>query len=211
MCRLLCIKADHDFDMEADLATFAEIAKHSREYQGHGWGCAWLQGGEWKIYRNIKPIWEDKLERFGRSSLLIAHARSAFRDEGICVENNMPFFDGENVFVFNGELRGVRIKEQGRIGAEKVFNYIKRFGRRDMLDAIRRAVGIIENKTRYVRAMNMIIASKTNVYLSTLFNEDAAYFQMWTKSVGGTLRICSEPYPGETLWRPADNRTIRSF
>ena len=46
--------------------------------------------------------------------------------KGIKIENNMPFTGGNYVYVFNGELRGVRIKEKGRIGAEKIFNYINR-------------------------------------------------------------------------------------
>ena len=90
---------------------------------------------------------------FDRTTLLVAHARSAFRDEGIVVDNNMPFYDGERVFIFNGELRGVRLRETGRIGAEKVFNFIRLFDRGDPLAAVRRALPIIERRTRYVRAM----------------------------------------------------------
>ena len=86
---------------------------------------------QWKHYKSLKPIWEDDLRQFGSSDLFLVHARSAFRDEGICIDNNMPFYDDKHVFVFNGELRGVRIKSQGRIGAEKIFNYIKRFDRGD--------------------------------------------------------------------------------
>jgi len=37
----------------------------------------------------------------------------------------MPFYRGERVFVFNGELRGVRLRVPGRIGAEKIFNLIE--------------------------------------------------------------------------------------
>ena len=46
-----------------------------------------------------------------------------FRNEGIAVENNMPFLSGRHGFVFNGELRGVRIAATGRIGAEKLFRF----------------------------------------------------------------------------------------
>ena len=118
MCRLLCVRGREDFDPEEHLAAFTRIAKESREFQGHGWGCAWLEGGRWRLYHNVRPIWEDDWRPPGRTTLLLAHARSAFRDEGIRVENNMPFHDGERVFIFNGELRGVRIKERGRIGAD---------------------------------------------------------------------------------------------
>ena len=124
MCRLLWTRAHAPFDPTTHLNNFAGIARNSSEYQGHGWGCAWLEGDTWQVYRDIRPIWEDNLGQFGQTTLFLAHARSAFRDEGVVVENNMPFFDGEQMFIFNGELQGVRIKETGRIGAEKVFNYL---------------------------------------------------------------------------------------
>ena len=161
MCRLLCVHSHRPFAIEPHLDVFAAIARDSREYQGHGWGCAWLEDGEWRLHRDIRPVWEDRRDRFGESTLLLAHARSAFRDEGICVENNMPFDDGRHVFIFNGELRGVRIREQGRIGAEKVFNYVKRFDRGDMHEALERGLAVIEKRTRCVRAMNVILASPT--------------------------------------------------
>jgi len=126
MCRLLYVNSKNDFDVNTYLTRFAEISQKSREYQGHGWGFAYWQNGKWNYYKNVKSIWEDDLSQFGNSTRLIAHARSAFKDEGIVVENNVPFYDDKNIFVFNGELRGVKIKEEGRIGAEKIFNYIKR-------------------------------------------------------------------------------------
>ena len=143
MCRLLCVHSSRPFAIAPHLDAFAAIARDSREYQGHGWGCAWIEDGEWRVYRDILPVWEDRRDGFGETTLLLAHARSAFRDEGICVENNMPFDDGRHVFIFNGELRGVRIREEGRIGAEKVFNYVKRFDRGDMHEALERGLAVI--------------------------------------------------------------------
>ena len=97
MCRLLWVRAEQRFKMTTHLNRFAALSLDSSEYQGHGWGCAWLEGSNWQVYHNICPIWEDDLSRFGSTTLMLAHARSAFRDEGIRVENNMPFFDGERV------------------------------------------------------------------------------------------------------------------
>ena len=211
MCRLLCVRAEQPFEMRRHLETFAEISRNSKEYQGHGWGCAWLEAGEWRMYRNIDPIWEDHDTLHGQTTLMLAHARSAFRDEGIRVENNMPFVDGQYAFAFNGELRGVRIREQGRIGAEKVFNYVKRFDRGDMLHALERGVPIIERRTRYVRAINIIMASARNVYVASRFNEDPEYFQMRTHRKDGVHVLCSEAYPGEADWSPVPNGTIGCF
>ena len=197
--------------MGPHLDTLAAIARDSKDYQGHGWGCAWLEAGRWRIYRTIEPIWEDQEVPHERTTMMLAHARSAFRDEGISVENNMPFGDGEYMFVFNGELRGVRISEHGRIGAEKVFNYIKRFDRGDMLHAMRRALVIIERRTHYVRAMNIIIASTSEAWVATKYNEDPDYFQMSSFRSDDLHILCSQAYPGGNDWLPVPNGTIESF
>ncbi len=120
MCRILYARADSEFSIAEMLRPFAELSRASREFQGHGWGCAWREGDHWRQYHDIRPIWEDDLEQFGGSNLLLVHARSAFRDEGIVVENNMPFSDGESMFIFNGELRGVRIKSHPLFGTQCV-------------------------------------------------------------------------------------------
>lgn len=191
------------------LDKFAHVAKNSKEYQGHGWGCAYRdENDRWKLYRNISPIWEDNLSQFPSTRLLVAHARSAFEDKDIFVENNMPFFDGRYVYIFNGELRGVKIREKGRIGAEKIFNYIKRFDSGDPLQAIQKAVTIIKNRTTYIRGMNIIMVRGTDIYVSTFFTEDEEYFTMRYKH-GKDLIICSEPFPEEDGWQRIENNTMR--
>ena len=208
MCRLLYVRANAPFAIRDQLETFSRISKDSPEYQGHGWGCAWVRDGQWHFHHDIQPLWEDDLSGFGTTTLLMAHARSAFRDEGICVENNMPFFDGRHVFIFNGELQGVRIREQGRIGAEKIFNYVKRFEQGSMFDSIRRGVKVIEKRTRYVRAMNFIMASLDSAYLATVFGENPGYFQLHRRRDADMDRVCSVPYPGEDGWQVIDNHTV---
>jgi predicted glutamine amidotransferase len=207
MCRLLYVRNKTDFKLSEHLKKFAEIARNSKEYQGHGWGCSYLQKGEWKHYKNILPIWEDNLDQFGTSILLVAHARSAFRDRDIVVENNMPFYDDKYVFIFNGELHGVKIKADGRIGAEKIFNFIKRFDKGDMLKALSKGVDIIGKQSRYIRAMNIIIANKEKVFLSTQFNEDHTYFTLYYKQTDNELILCSEPYSKENNWVALKNNT----
>ena len=211
MCRLLCVRSTSELDLEGHLETLARIARDSREYQGHGWGCAWLDGEAWRTYHDIAPIWEDRDRPAGRSRLLLAHARSAFRDEGIRVENNMPFFDERRAFIFNGELQGVRIREEGRIGAEKIFNFIKRFDRGDLGEAMRRATQVIEKRTRYVRAMNIVIADREAIYVASRFHEDPDYFQMHCSQSTDTLIVCSAPYGAGDAWEPVANGTVARF
>ncbi len=207
MCRLLCVRSATAFRLSEHLDPFAVVARDSREYQGHGWGCAWLGPDGWRMHHDIRPIWEDPSRPDEETTLLLAHARSAFRDEGIVVENNMPFSDGERVFIFNGELNGVRIKAAGRIGAEKIFNYVKRFDRGDLAAAVERGVEIIEKRTRRIRAMNFLIGTPDEVIVCSHFSQEPEYFQMRRAEDEERLIICSEPY-GNYPWKPIENRRV---
>jgi glutamine amidotransferase len=209
MCRLLVVRSQDAFPPASHLEKFASIAKKSKEFQGHGWGCAWLdQAGLWQIYRNIRPVWEDDFSGIPSTTLLVAHARSAFEDKDIVVENNMPFSDGKAVFIFNGELRGVKIKEEGRIGAEKIFNFIRRFDSGDPLAALKKATAIIRNRTQYIRGMNIIMVKDRTIYLSTFFQGDPEYFTMHCKE-NRELILCSEPFPSEQGWMDIANDSVR--
>ena len=105
----------------------------------------------------------------------------------------------------------MKIKEKGRIGAEKIFNYIQRFYKDSFLTALEKGVRIINKKTNYIRAMNIIISDKNQVYVSSLYNEDAEYFTMHYKYENEKLIICSQPYPGQNNWQQIDNNTIKVF
>jgi glutamine amidotransferase len=209
MCRLLFVNADREFDIPEYLERFAFTARNSPEYQGHGWGCAYVEDGTWKHFKNIQPIWNTDLRQFGKTRLLLAHARSAFRNEGITVENNMPFYDDKYVFIFNGELRGVRISEEGRIGAEKLFNFIKRFDRGNMAEAFKRGTDLLQVRSKYIRAMNIMIADMANVYVASYFNEQPDYFTMHRCNGLHRLIIASDPLPGDDAWEPVGRNTVQ--
>lgn len=208
MCRLLYVNTKKESDVENYLTYFAQISKNSKEYQGHGWGLSFLHEGKWNHYKNIKPIWEDDLSQFGKAYRIIAHARSAFKDEGIIIENNMPFYDDKYIFIFNGELRGVKIKEAGRIGAEKIFNYIKRFDKGNFKHAIEKGTEIIKKKSTFIRAMNIIVATNDTAFVSSFFNEDVEYFTLWKKQDEDEIIICSHPFSIDSDWQPIQNNSL---
>ena len=225
MCRILYARAAQPFSISDLLQSFAEMARDSREFQGHGWGCAWRDAdgdavgdargdtknngdNGWQQYHNIRPVWEDDLSQFGSTHLLLVHARSAFRDEGIVVENNMPFSDGKSVYIFNGELRGVRIQSEGRIGAEKIYNYIRRFDKGNLCAATTKAVDIIKKRSSYVRAMNILLSDGEQSCVSTSYSEDPEYFQMYRKQDNDMQLVCSRPLGGEPDdWSAIENNT----
>ncbi|MBF0279003.1 MAG: class II glutamine amidotransferase [SAR324 cluster bacterium] len=211
MCRLLVIKSETPFYISPNLKIFSKLAKNSKEFQGHGWGCAYLdRSSQWRFYKNINPVWQDDFSRFEATTLLVVHARSAFEDRDIAIENNMPFFDGRTVFIFNGELRGVKIKEEGRIGAEKIFNYIRRFDRGDTRQALTKAVSIIRKRTRYIRGMNIIMVNESGIFVSSFFTEDEDYFTMQYRD-DQQLAICSVPFPDGENWQKIENNSVRAW
>lgn len=226
MCRILLVQSETAFSIAEQLQPFAELSQNSREFQGHGWGCSWLPepsdspvvehstptsnanfDRKWHHYRNINPIWGCDLTDFGQTKILLVHARSAFRDEGIAIENNMPFSDGDSVFIFNGELRGVKIKSEGRIGAEKIYNYVRRMDKGDKQAALAKAVSIIEKRTSYIRAMNIIFSDGETSVVSSTYSETPGYFQMHRSVKNGLTRVCSKPFAGESDWQLIPNNT----
>ncbi len=129
MCRILGLQADEPVDAVPWIEAFGSRCRDSEEFHGHGWGMSWQEHGRWRRYRSIRPIWEDTVD-LPATRLVLVHARSAFRNEGIVVENNMPFLSGElesprgdrhgaRAFAFNGELRGVRLTVPGVTGAAR--------------------------------------------------------------------------------------------
>ncbi|MCD6375846.1 MAG: hypothetical protein J7L94_09990 [Caldisericaceae bacterium] len=211
MCRILYVESKQHFNPSHILKSFARMAKNSTEYQGHGWGCAWWEEDGWNTYWTIRPVWKDNPDRIPQTNRLLVHARSAFRDQGIAIENNMPFIQQGTVFIFNGELHGVRLQAEGRIGAEKIFNFILRFNKGNLLSAVQRAVLIIVKRSSYIRALNFIIADAKQTVLNSLFNEQPDYFTMFRYHDEDRLLVCSEPLDLFNEWQPIANQTLEEI
>jgi glutamine amidotransferase len=201
----LIVRAEKSFDIAEYLEPFAAMCRRSKEYQGHGWGAAYRSNGAWRSVKHLEPIWENSGDLKGECRMLLLHARSAFRNEGICLENNMPFQKQGILFAFNGELHGVRIRSAGRTGAEKLFNYILRFRKHDLGEALARAMEVMPQRTRYIKAMNIVMTDGERIFLYSRFAEDPDYFMLHTRP-GAAEAFCSQPL-GED-WLPVPNCTL---
>jgi glutamine amidotransferase len=192
MCRFLVLRGEKGFDPAPVLEAFRERCRKSPEYQGHGWGMAHRVAGRVARYRSLTPIWEDSPSLPQRVDLLVVHARSAFRNEGIEERNNMPFYRGDWTYVFNGELQGVRVRASGRIGAEKVFHLILQQGEAEPEKAIAATDRLLRDRSRYVRAMNVALTDGRNIYAHCRFGERSEYFTLHYRE-GELAGVCSEP------------------
>jgi len=208
MCRFLLIKDEQEFNPRQMLEEFAEACHISPEYQGHGWGLCWRSNGTLHHHHSLKPIWEDSMPEIGATRAILAHARSAFRDQDIAVENNMPFVAGRWAFAFNGELHGVRLQQEGRTGAAKILNLITGLDRGDTADAFTRAISVIRRRSAHIKALNMVLTDMDTVMLCSEFSERPDYFTVHAHQEPGRLAISSAPLPSLSEWRSIPNGTV---
>ena len=194
MCRILLATAAEPFDPAPLLAEFAAMCEASPVFQGHGWGAAWRAGGRWRTHHALEPVWQDPALPVRWVRHLLVHARSAFRDEGIELANNMPFVAGQEAFVFNGELHGVKLAVPGRIGAERVFNLTRRLG-----GAAAREVLLA--RTQRILGMNWIVADGRRAVVSAYAGEDPEYYTLRAVRAAGFTLVCSRPLPSVRGWR----------
>jgi len=204
MCRLLLVTSREDFDAGEYLRSFSDACRTSPEFQGDGWGALFGQ----TVVRHPNPIWEHSFGGYGATRFLLAHARSAFRDSPVAVENNMPFVDDRLAFVFNGELHGVRLGVEGRTGAEKIFNLVRRFEEGDTDAAFRRAIEVIGKRTRHIRAMNMILTDGRRAWVCSHSNERPEYFTLHIRRDESSVAVCSEPLDGFSGWSELPNFSV---
>ena len=107
----------------------------------------------------------------------------------------MPFYHDERAFVFNGELRGVRLRVPGRIGAEKVFHLIERAANQDdgdLSQALAATEELLLSKSDYVRALNVAVADGDRIYARCRFNESPDYFTLHYRD-DAIRSVCSVP------------------
>jgi len=194
MCRFLVLRSAEGFDPYPMVEAFRERCRKSEEFQGHGYGMAYRASSRWERYRTLTPIWDDSPPLPRNVDVLVVHARSAFRNEGIDVRNNMPFYRENLCFVFNGELRGVRLKATGRIGAEKIFHVILEQGAH-LPGALAATDRLVRSRSRYVRAMNVALTDGSAIYAHCRFAERPDYFTLHYRAAraGDLSGVSSEP------------------
>jgi glutamine amidotransferase len=212
MCRILAVRADDPVDLAPWLDAFRSACLDSREYQGHGWGVVWREANAWTRHRSVTPIWDDDFVP-PPTRLAIVHARSAFRNEGITVENAMPFVGERLAFAFNGELRGVRLRVPGANGAARLHALVERFvaAGDDAAAAARRLDQVIRVRTDYVRALNVVTSGGHDLTAHCRYSEDPDYFTLHHACPDDRPSfevVCSERIRTDEFaptWRPMEN------
>ncbi|HEX9804921.1 MAG TPA: class II glutamine amidotransferase [Candidatus Dojkabacteria bacterium] len=178
------------------------------DWQGDGFGISWVdENNSWQEIKSTKPIWltTDLFSKIPRTKLLSVHARSAtFKSqmqEGD-TSYNQPYNNSEFSFVFNGHLKGVKLKRvvPGKIGAEKIWNLLlNELEKNGMEDSLKNIDQFLTNHTEEIGAMNIGVADKNNIYALCHYKPNDInpdYHNLWSMENAKLKMICSEPLQG---------------
>ncbi len=218
MCRFLLVKSKKTIDPVPFLRDFADMAKKSKafdgDWQGDGWGVSWLDDKGWNRYRSLKPVWQDTaaFDRIHSTKLLMVHARSAsFPQHKHNIEFNQPYIENPYSFVFNGFLMGVRLSLPGKIGAEKIWNYLKTLLlKKNPVDALEKTGLLLKKNSRTVQALNIGLSDGKHLYALNYFTKHPQYYRLHRHKDSNLSVICSEPLELIEL-SPTESGTILSL
>ena len=188
MCRFLLVKSKKPINPQRLLKSFSLIAKKSKAFdgnwQGDGWGMAWVTKNSWNVYKSLSPIWEEprKFQDFPETSIFAVHARSAsFPRHKNILEFNQPFINPPWIFVFNGLLKGVSLPSliPGEIGAEKIWYLLQKQLAKNLPNvALENIKKLLVKNTKEVQALNIGIADFNQIYSLNYYTKYPDYYKL---------------------------------
>src|SRR3989344_673618 len=186
LCRFLLARSEKPINPQPLLQDFAGMCKMCRapdgDWQGDGYGIASQKDGRWRLYKSLKPIWQDEdiFSKIGAVNLLVAHARSAgFPQHKGYIEFNQPYVADSLCFVFNGMIKGVRLNmpHDGKIGAQKIFSLIKLMIQKDNPETVLQKIDtlMLENSEK-IEGMNIGLIQKNGIFVLCEYANNESYF-----------------------------------
>lgn len=217
MCRFLLAKSKNNLNPEPVLNQFADMCRDSQteegDWQGDGWGVSWINtNGGWQLEKSLKPIWEDReqFNKIPKTRVLVAHARSAtFAKHKGNIDYNQPFLNGGYCYVFNGMLKGVRLKAEGQIGAQKVWSLLQNeLVTNKPLQALENINRTLRKNSREIKGLNIGLTVKDNFFVLCGKQNNGEYFTLRKMLGGDTQIICSEEIGNYNFEKMKENETI---
>lgn len=203
MCRLLMVKSKLPMQPQSRLQDFALMCQKSRtldgDWQGDGWGIAWLDSqNKWQLKKSLSPIWEDqeKFKNIPKTKLFVSHARSAsFSEQKGVIDYNQPYINSGYCFVFNGMLKGVKLRKKikGEIGAQKIWRLLQwRLKTDHPSQALKNVYEFLKSNTREIEGLNIGLATKDSLFALCDQNCNQEYFALRLMKKKAQQIVCSE-------------------
>lgn len=217
MCRFLIVKSKNKINPEELLKSFALACQKSvapdGELQKDGYGIAWHDGKSWQLKKSLSPMWEeqDLFEQIPVTNLLVVHARgSGFEKHRGYLEFNEPFIDGSLCFVFNGMIRGVKLKKKvpGKIGSQKILSLIKE--EKEIDQALKSVQKSILENSREIEGMNIGLIKKDKISVLCQYSTNEDYYTLQYYQDVDLLMVSSEVFGGYD-WKHFKKGEVKTF
>lgn len=153
----------------------------------------------WQVYKSLKPIWQDQpaFSQSPKTNSLVVHARSAsFSKDKRKLEYNQPYIDNDICFVFNGIIKGVRLKRkvEGAIGSQKVFSLLKGEIKKNRPEkALKSVAYLLQQNARKVVGLNIGLIINNKLFALCQYEENKRYFELKYYQDQQLAIVCSEP------------------
>jgi len=220
MCRFLLVRYEKSINPQPLLQEFANMCEKSRapdgDWQGDGYGIAWMENGAWQLTKSLTPIWEsqESFSHVSETKMLVVHARSAgFPQHKGNIEFNQPYIRDSLCFVFNGMVRGVKLSMplEGAIGAQKIFSLIKILLKKETPETALKIVDeLLRNNTTEIVGMNIGLVQNVTFHILCEYADNADYFGVRYFKDNGLTLVCSQPI-GDFRWKIMKRGEVRKI
>jgi predicted glutamine amidotransferase len=170
---------------------------------GDGWGIAYLENNEFKIFRSTRAVYEDdQIDQFKKlqSNLVILHARKASKGN-VDIHNVHPFectLNGHQyLFFHNGTIHDELVydstfKPVGATDSEKLFYYLLTNSNGQLTPAFLKSK--LEKLTDFTAA-NFILTDGKITYSGNWYSENPNYYSLKVLQKPGLMMVASEKLP----------------
>jgi len=187
---------------------------------GDGWGIAYLENDQLKIFRSTQAVYEDdQINQFKKlqSNLVILHARKASQG-AVNLQNVHPFeykLDGHHyLFFHNGSILDElnfdsQFQPRGATDSERLFYYLLTNSNGQLTPAFLKAK--LEQIQKFTAA-NFILTDGRMTYAGNWYSENPNYYTLKVLQKPGLVMAASEvlPHFTEGDWKKLENRDIVS-
>lgn len=219
MCRFLIVKSKTQINPVDLLNQFALVCEKSiapdGEKQKDGFGIAWQENNKWKIKKSLSPIWigQNVFQEIPTTKLLVVHARgSGFEKDRGNIHFNEPFINGDLCFVFNGIIRGVKIKRnlEGKIGSQKLFSLVKEVIKEEKQEVLSEINKLMLENSGKIEGMNIGIVKEGKISVLCQYSENKDYYSLYSFQDRNITIISSETF-GNYRWKMFKKGEIKIF
>jgi glutamine amidotransferase len=178
-----------------------------------GWGIAWREGGEIRLFRSGKPAGADPAlsEIRVTTDRFIGHVRYASNTATVNASNAHPFLVGGTALAHNGTFQGAIGEEARRRGVSDTLVFLERlaalwgertFARlRGALMELLADAGLVGDYS----AANLLIASGEELFALRRFRREDDYYTLYLRTAPGQVIAASQPLDDSPGWRLLEN------